>query len=158
MKETRPRIIGIAADHGGFHLKDTLVAHLRTAGYEVIDFGDRRLNDGDDYPDYIIPLARAVAGGEVERGIGLCGSGVGASVCANKIHGVRAALIENHFSARQGVEDDHLNIICLGGRTAGTEVAWELVQAFLDAQPSNEERHLRRLRKVVALEQSERLR
>ena len=157
MKETRSRLIGIAADHGGFHLKDTLIANLRTAGYEVVDFGDRRLNDGDDYPDYIIPLARAVARGEVERGIGLCGSGVGASVCANKIPGVRAALIENHFSARQGVEDDHLNIICLGGRTTGTEVARELVQAFLDAQPSNEERHLRRLAKVAALEQSQRL-
>jgi ribose 5-phosphate isomerase B len=158
MKEPRPRLIGIAADHGGFLLKDTLVAHLRTAGYEVVDFGDRRLNDGDDYPDYIIPLARAVASGDVERGIALCGSGVGASVCANKIAGVRAALIENHFSARQGVEDDHLNIICLGGRTTGTEVAWELVQAFLDAQPTSEERHLRRLRKVAALEQAERQR
>jgi ribose 5-phosphate isomerase B len=147
--------IGIAADHGGFHLKDTLIARLRDAGYEIVDFGAHEQNDGDDYPDFVIPLARAVSNGEVQRGIALCGSGVGASVCANKIPGVRAALIHDHFSTRQGVEDDHLNILCLGGRTMGPEVAWDLVQTFLAAQPSSAERHLRRLAKVAALEQHE---
>jgi ribose 5-phosphate isomerase B len=144
--------VGIAADHGGIHLKATLIARLRAAGYETVDFGARELNDGDDYPDFVIPLARAVAGGKLERGIALCGSGVGASVCANKVAGVRAALVQDHFSARQGVEDDHLNILCLGGRTTGPEVAWDLVQTFLASQPTTAERHLRRLGKVAALE------
>ena len=144
--------VGIAADHGGIHLKATLISRLRAAGYETVDFGARELNDGDDYPDFVIPLARAVAGGKLDRGIALCGSGVGASVCANKIVGVRAALVQDHFSARQGVEDDHLNILCLGGRTTGPEVAWDLVQTFLAAQASTAERHLRRLAKVASLE------
>jgi ribose 5-phosphate isomerase B len=154
-RSDKPVSIGIAADHGGFHLKATLIAHLNSHGYQVEDFGDHELNDGDDYPDFVIPLARAVSNGDVDRGIALCGSGVGASVCANKIHGVRAALIEDHFSAHQGVEDDHLNILCLGGRTIGAEVAWDLVQTFLAAQPSSAERHLRRLGKVAALEHQE---
>ena len=130
--------VGIATDHGGFALKEELVAHLRSAGHEVIDFGAHTLNPGDDYPDFVIPLAKAVAAGEVERGMAICGSGVGASVCANKIPGVRAGLIHDHFSARQGVEDDHMNIICMGGRTVGPAVAWDLVQTFLAArvQPS----------------------
>jgi ribose 5-phosphate isomerase B len=152
-RKQRVTRVGIAADHGGFHLKDTLIARLRAAGYEAVDFGARELNDGDDYPDFVIPLARAVAAGELDRGIALCGSGVGASVCANKVVGVRAALVQDHFSARQGVEDDHLNILCLGGRTSGAEVAWDLVQTFLDAQSSMAERHLRRLGKVAALDQ-----
>lgn len=146
--------IGIAADHGGFLLKDGLVARLRAAQYEVMDFGAHELKDGDDYPDFVVPLARAVATGGVERGVALCGSGVGASVCANKVAGVRAALIHDHFSARQGVEDDHMNILCLGGRTVGPEVAWDLVQTFLLAQGSREDRHLRRLGKVASLESS----
>jgi ribose 5-phosphate isomerase B len=144
--------IGIAADHGGVRLKETLVARLRAVGFRVVDFGARELNDGDDYPDFVIPLARAVAGGDVDRGVAVCGSGVGASVCANKIAGVRAALIHDHFSARQGVEDDHLNMLCLGGRTTGAEVAWDLVDTFLASQPSTAERHLRRLSRVAALE------
>ena len=144
--------VGIAADHGGVHLKETLVARLGASGYQVVDFGARELNDGDDYPDFVTPLARAVAGGELDRGIALCGSGVGASVCANKTPGVRAALVQDHFSVRQGVEDDHLNVLCLGGRTTGPEVAWDLVQTFLAARPSSEARHLRRLEKVAALE------
>jgi ribose 5-phosphate isomerase B len=148
--------IGVAADHGGFHLKDTLVARLRAQGHEVVDFGAHELNDDDDYPDFVIPLARALAAGdEVQRGIALCGSGVGASVCANKVAGVHAALVQDHFSARQGVEDDHLNILCLGGRTIGPEVAWDLVQTFLAAQGSSAQRHLRRLGKVAALEHQE---
>ena len=144
--------VGLAADHGGFSLKVRLVEQLRTAGHDVVDFGAHALAPEDDYPDYVIPLARAVAAGQVERGVGLCGSGVGASVCANKVPGVRAALISDHFSARQGVEDDHVNILCLGGWTIGPAVAWDLVQTFLKAQPSHEERHLRRLRKVASLE------
>jgi ribose 5-phosphate isomerase B len=147
--------IGVAADHGGFHLKDTLAARLRAEGHEVVDFGAHKLNDGDDYPDVVIPLSRAVAATEVDRGIALCGSGVGACVCANKIAGVRAALLQDHFSARQGVEDDHINILCLGGRTIGSEVAWDLIRTFLAAEPSRADRHLRRLSKVAALEHQE---
>jgi ribose 5-phosphate isomerase B len=144
--------VGIATDHGGFDLKEEILKQLRQAGHEVVDFGAYELSEGDDYPDYVIPLAKAVASQEVERGIAICGSGVGASVCANKIQGVRAALIHDHFSARQGVEDDHMNILCMGGRTEGPAVAWDLVQTFLGAQFSQEERHLRRLGKVASLE------
>ena len=144
--------IGIATDHGGYGLKEELLTHLRAAGYEVVDFGAHRLNPSDDYPDFVIPLARAVAAGEVERGVAICGSGVGAAVCANKVPGIRAAIIHDHFSARQGVEDDHMNIICMGGRTVGPAVAWDLVQTFLSAEFSQAERHLRRLGKVAALE------
>jgi ribose 5-phosphate isomerase B len=144
--------VGIATDHGGFGLKEELVARLRQAGHELFDFGAHSLNPDDDYPDFVIPLGRAVAAGEVERGIAVCGSGVGASVCANKITGVRAALVHDHFSARQGVEDDHMNIICMGGRTIGPLVAWDLVETFLEARFSNAPRHLRRLGKVAALE------
>lgn len=146
-----PRL-GIAADHGGFELKEKLAYQLREAGYEVRDFGAHTLSPDDDYPDFVIPLAQAVEKGTVDRGVAVCGSGVGASVCANKLKGVRAALIEDHFSARQGVEDDHVNILCLGGRTIGPAVAWDLVQTFLAAEFSSAERHLRRLRKVAALE------
>src|SRR6476646_11529418 len=120
--------IGIATDHGGFSLKEELLGQLRAAGHEVVDFGAYHLSEGDDYPDYVIPLARAVAALEVERGLAICGSGVGASVCANKIPGVRAGLVHDHYSARQGVEDDHMNIICMGGRTVGPAVAWALVE------------------------------
>src|SRR5216683_5381201 len=144
--------VGIATDHGGFGLKEELVAYLRKEGHEVVDLGAYSLNPGDDYPDFVIPLARAVASGKVERGIAVCGSGVGASVCVNKVHGVRAALINDHFSARQGVEDDHMNIICMGGRVMGPMVAWDLVETFLAANFSQAERHLRRLGKVAALE------
>ena len=144
--------VGIATDHGGFALKEELVAQLRASGHEVIDFGAFELSQGDDYPDFVIPLGRAVVAGQVERGVAICGSGVGASVCVNKIPGVRAALIHDHFSARQGVEDDHMNILCMGGRTVGAAVAWDLVQTFLAAQFSQAERHLRRLSKVASLE------
>ncbi len=148
--------MGIAADHGGFELKETLAAQLRAAGHEVLDFGAHMLAPEDDYPDFVIPLAQAVAAGKLERGVAVCGSGVGASVCANKIKGVRACLIEDHFSARQGVEDDHINLLCLGGRTVGPSVAWDLVQTFLAAEFSQADRHLRRLRKVSALEDEHR--
>ena len=144
--------VGIATDHGGFGLKEDLLAQLRAAGHDVIDFGADKLSPDDDYPDFVVPLAEAVAAGTVDRGVAVCGSGVGASICANKIPGVRAALIHDHFSAGQGVEDDHMNIICLGGRTVGPSVAWELVQTFLAAEYSQAPRHLRRLSKVALLE------
>ena len=144
--------VGIATDHGGFGLKEELVAQLRAARYEVVDFGAHSLSLGDDYPDFVIPLAQAVVAGQVDRGVAICGSGVGASVCANKIAGVRAALIHDHFSAKQGVEDDHMNVLCMGGRTVGPAVAWDLVQTFLADGFSQAERHLRRLSKVTSLE------
>ena len=144
--------IGIVTDHGGFALKEEVAKRLQESSHEVLDLGAHKLNEGDDYPDFVIPLAKAVAEGRVDRGVAICGSGVGASVCANKIKGVRACLIEDHFSARQGVEDDHLNIICLGGRLEGPELAWDLVATFLAAEFSQALRHLRRLGKVAALE------
>ncbi|MGA3162632.1 MAG: RpiB/LacA/LacB family sugar-phosphate isomerase [Verrucomicrobiota bacterium] len=151
LTRTRQRI-GIAADHGGFELKEQLVGKLRKAGHEVIDFGDQQPKLDDDYPDFVVLLARAVACREVERGIAICGSGVGASVCANKVAGVRASLIHENFSAHQGVEDDNLNMICLGGLVVGHALAWELVQTFLAARFSGAERHRRRLAKVTELE------
>jgi ribose 5-phosphate isomerase B len=144
--------IGVAADHGGYDLKEYLIGKLREAGCEVVDFGDRRPQPDDDYPDFVVPLARAVAGGEVERGVAVCGSGVGACVAANKVPGVRACLIQDVFSARQGVEDDNLNVICLGGRVLGDALAWELLRTFLDARFSGTERHQRRLAKIAKLE------
>jgi ribose 5-phosphate isomerase B len=144
--------IGIATDHGGYGLKEELVAELRKAGHEVTDFGAHKLTPDDDYPDFVIPLAKAVVTGQVERGVAICGSGVGASVCANKVPGARASLIHDHFSAKQGVEDDHMNILCMGGRTVGPAVAWDLVQTFLAAEYSQVPRHLRRIGKVAALE------
>jgi ribose 5-phosphate isomerase B len=144
--------VGIATDHGGFTLKEYLAEQLRTAGHDVVDFGAYSLNPGDDYPDFVIPLARAVAAGEVKRGLAVCGSGVGASVCANKIKGVRAGLVQDHYSAHQGVEHDDMNILCIGGRVVGPLVAQDLVEAFLAAEFSHGERHVRRLRKVAVLE------
>jgi ribose 5-phosphate isomerase B len=144
--------VGIATDHGGFNLKGDLVGRLRAAGHEVVDFGADVLDPNDDYPDFVTPLARAVAVSKVERGIAVCGSGAGASICANKVPNVRAALINDHFSATQAVEDDHLDIICTGGLTVGPNVAWDLVQTFLAADFSQAPRHLRRLSKVASLE------
>jgi ribose 5-phosphate isomerase B len=144
--------VGIAADHGGFDLKEQLAEELRRRAYEVLDFGAYELLPGDDYPDYVIPLARAVARGEVARGIAICGSGVGACVAANKVPGVRAGLIHDVYSARQGVEDDDMNVLCLGGRVMGYALAWELVQAFLTARFGSDERFRRRLDKIAALE------
>ena len=144
--------VGIATDHGGFGLKEDLVARIRAAGHEVVDFGAHQLRPDDDYPDFVVPLAQAIVAGKVDRGVAICGSGVGASVCANKVPGIRAALIHDHFSAKQGVEDDHMNVICMGGRTVGPEVAWDLVRTFLEATYSQEPRHLRRLGKVASIE------
>ena len=147
--------LGIAADHGGFELKERLVEELREMGHEVVDFGAREYAPKDDYPDYVAPLARAVAKGEVERGVAICGSGVGACVAANKVPGVRAALITEVFSAHQGVEDDDMNIMCLGGRVTCYALAWDLVQTFLKARFKGGERFQRRLDKVARLEKLE---
>ena len=147
--------VGIAADHGGFTLKEQLAKSLRGSGYEVVDFGAHQMDPEDDYPDFIIPLARAVAAGEVDRGVALCGSGVGASVAANKVPGVRAGLIHDVFSAHQGVQDDNMNVFCLGGQVIGPALAWELIETFLAARFSGAPRHQRRLAKVQALESQE---
>ena len=145
--------IGLAADHGGFELKERLAALLREAGHEVVDFGPSAFDSGDDYPDFVVPLAKAVAGRQVERGIAVCGSGVGASIAANKVAGVRAALVHEVFSAHQGVEDDDMNVLCLGGRVVGAALAWDLVKAFLSARIIGAARCTRRLEKVRRLEQ-----
>ena len=144
--------IGIAADHGGYVLKEQMTAWLTSLGHQLTDFGAYGKNDSDDFPDFVVPLARAVASAEVDRGIAVCGSGVGASIAANKVDGVRAALIHDSFSAHQGVEDDDMNLICLGGRVIGASMAKELVAAFLMAHFIGGERHKRRLQKVKALE------
>jgi ribose 5-phosphate isomerase B len=146
--------VGVAADHGGFEMKKQLAKLLVTQGHEVVDFGNNVYDADDDYPDFTIPLARAVASGDVKRGVLVCGSGVGASVAANKVNGVRAALCEDHFSARQGVEDDDMNIVCFGGRTMGIALAWDCTKNFLDANFSGADRHRRRLAKVAQLENS----
>jgi len=144
--------VGIATDHGGFSLEEEIMAKLNEAGHKVEDFGAYNLNPNDDYPDFVVLLAHAVASGKVDRGVAICGSGVGASVCANKVPGARAGLVHDHFSAQQGVEDDHMNILCMGGRTVGPAVAWDLVQTYLAAEYSQEARHLRRLAKVALIE------
>ncbi len=146
--------IGMAADHGGFALKQALRESL-SGDYEIVDFGADALDPEDDYPDFVAPLARAVAAGEVERGIVVCGSGVGACVVANKVPGVRAALITDCFSAHQGVEDDDMNVICLGGRVVGNLLALELALAFLGAAYKRLPRFERRLEKVRAVERGE---
>ncbi len=144
--------IGIAADHGGFELKVQLTAALKAAGHEIADFGAHEMVPGDDYPDFVVPLARALARGEITRGLAICGSGVGACVAANKVMGVRAALITDSFSAHQGVEDDDMNVMCLGGRVTGYALSWDLVQTFLNADFKGDERFRRRLAKIAALE------
>ncbi len=149
------RRVGIAADHGGFVLKGEVAQWLRDSGYEVIDFGAYHLNPADDYPDFVGPLSRAIAAGQIERGVALCGSGVGASIAANKVRGVRAGLIHDVFSARQGVEDDDMNVVCLGGKVIGTALALELIETFLSSHFSGAPRHRRRLAEVQALEHQE---
>lgn len=152
MSHQSSNTIGICADHGGFDLKEKIKSFLKENNFDVVDFGAETLDNADDFPDYVIPLAKAVASEEVFRGIAICGSGVGACIAANKIAGVRAALITEHFSAHQGVEDDDMNLICLGGRITGFASAEELVLAFLNAKFIGAERHLRRLRKIQNLE------
>jgi len=148
--------VGIAADHGGFELKQQIAGWLREAGHEVVDFGAQVFDADDDYPDFVVPLAQAVAGGDVKRGIAICGSGVGACIIANKLDGVRAALIQDTFSAHQGVEDDDMNVLCLGGRTVGAALAQEIARTFLNARFSNHDRHRRRIDKITAVERTRR--
>ena len=145
-------LIGIAADHAGFTVKEQLEKDLRAAGYEVVDYGAHAFHPEDDYPDFVAPLARAVASGEVERGIAICGSSIGACIAANKVAGVRAGPCTDNYSAHQGVEHDDMNIICIGGRVIGYALAWELIQTFVAAHFIAEERFTRRLRKIEALE------
>lgn len=144
--------VGLAADHGGFALKEQLAARLKKSGHRVKDFGAFQETRGDDYPDYVVPMALAVAGGELDRGIAVCGSGVGACIAANKVPGVRGALVVDVFSAHQGVEDDDMNVICLGGRVVGYELACDLIDAFLSARFAGGRRFRRRLAKVAELE------
>src|SRR5262249_36741533 len=146
-RERKIMRIGIATDHGGFGFKKELVSQLREAGHEGIDFWAHSLTSDDDYPDFVISLAKDGVARGLERGGAVCGSGVGAAICANKVPGARACLIHDHFSAKQGVEDDHMNILCMGGRTVGPSVAWDLVETFLAAEYSQAPRHLRRISK-----------
>jgi RpiB/LacA/LacB family sugar-phosphate isomerase len=143
--------IAMGTDHGGFLLKEDIKHRLIAVGYEVLDFGTDS-EDAVDFPDFVGPAARAVAAGEADRGIVLCGSGAGASITAGKIRGIRAAIIHDVYTAHQGVEHDGMNVIALGGRVIGPELAWEIVQAFLNAEFSGEERHLRRVAKIDELE------
>lgn len=144
--------VGIATDHGGIELKVKIQEYLLKKGYELVDFGAFEYDAKDDFPDFVIPLARAVSTGAVDRAIAVCGSGVGASIAANKINNVRACLITESYSARQGVEHDDMNMICLGGRVIGIALAQELIDNFLGASYQAEERQLRRMAKITALE------
>lgn len=143
--------IGVAADHAGFELKNHLRAVIENLGHTVTDFGAQN-DQPSDYPDFAATLARAVVGGAVQRGVLICGSGVGASIAANKIHGARAAVCHDTYSAHQGVEHDDMNILTLGSRVIGSALADDLVKSFLQATFTNEPRHARRLAKVKALE------
>jgi ribose 5-phosphate isomerase B len=148
--------IGIAADHAGFTVKEQSLRDLRSSGHEIVDYGAHRLDPEDDYPDFVAPLARAVAMGEIQRGIAICGSSIGACIAANKVAGVRAGPCSDHYSAHQGVEHDDMNVICLGGRVIGYALAWEMIQTYLAARFTGAERHQRRLAKIEALERSQR--
>ncbi len=144
--------IALGGDHGGFVLKNELMARLRE-DYEISDLGAHTFDQADDYPDLALAVARSVASGQVQRGILICGSGVGACIAANKLPGVRACLCHDTYSAHQGVEHDDMNVLCLGARVIGQELAMELVKVFLSANLSGETRHRRRLEKVLAIEQ-----
>jgi ribose 5-phosphate isomerase B len=144
--------VAVGADHAGFPLKDRMMDVIRGAGHDVVDCGAEKLIPGDDYPDYAERVAAAIREGRAERGVLICGSGVGASVAANKFNGIRAALCHDTFSAHQGVEDDSMNILCLGARVVGPALAEELVVTFLRARFSEAERHARRLAKVIGFE------
>jgi ribose 5-phosphate isomerase B len=141
----------IGADHAGFELKTALAAFLKNSGHEILDVGTYS-TEPVDYPDFALAVGRAVLDGQAERGVLICGSGVGASVAANKIVGIRAGLCHDTYSAHQGVEHDNMNVLVFGARVIGTALAQELVSAFLRAKFTNEERHVRRLNKVLAIE------
>src|SRR5262245_38273513 len=145
-------IVALGTDHAGLPLKERVVQTIRSCGHEVLDRGAYALDLDDDYPDFASAVADSVVRGDAERGVILCGSGVGASVAANKFRGIRAALCHDTFSARQGVEDDSMNVIALGARVVGPSLAREIVRAFLAARFSGAERHQRRLEKVLGFE------
>lgn len=144
--------IAIGADHGGYPLNERIIEELRAAGHELIDFGTHDGSQPDDYPDYAIQVGQAIQHGEAEIGILICGSGVGAAVAANKLAGIRAALCGDTYSAHQSREHDDCNMLCLGARVTGVELALEIVRAFVAARFTGEERHQRRLSKVAAIE------
>jgi len=144
--------IAVGADHAGFPLNKTIARELQVAGHEVLDFGADRGDVPDDYPDYAKLVAEAVQAGRAERGLLICGSGVGVTAAANKFRGIRACMCHDTYSAHQGVEHDDMNVLCLGARVIGPSVALELVHTFLNARFSGEERHLRRLGKIHTFE------
>src|ERR687886_51902 len=144
--------IAIGADHGGFPLNERVIEELRAAGHEITDFGTHDGSRPDDYPDYALAVGRAVQSGAAEIGIIICGSGVGASVAANKLRGVRAALCGDTYSGHQSREHDDCNVLCLGARVVGVELALDIVRSFVAARFTGEERHRRRLAKIQSLE------
>ncbi|MEP6568620.1 MAG: ribose 5-phosphate isomerase B [Acidobacteriota bacterium] len=148
--------IAIGADHGGYPLNERVLEELRAAGHELIDFGTHLGSRPDDYPDYALKVGQAVQNGEAEIGILICGSGVGASVAANKLHGIRAALCGDTYSGHQSREHDDCNVLCLGARVVGEELALDIVRAFVAAKFTGEERHRRRLQKIKAIEEDSR--
>lgn len=154
MTKDKIKKIGICSDHGGFELKEKIKYFLKEKEFEVIDFGANNFNASDDFPDFVFPLAEAVANRQFFRGVAICGSGVGAAVAANKVAGVRAALITEHFSAHQGVEDDDMNMLCLGGWVTGISSAKEIVLTFLNAEFIGAKRHIRRLKKIEKYEKN----
>jgi ribose 5-phosphate isomerase B len=144
--------IAVAADHAGVPLNELAIAELRRLGHEVVDLGTHDASQPDDYPDYALAVAKQVASGQCERGVLVCGSGVGVSVAANKIHGIRAGMCHDTYSAHQGVEHDNINVLCVGARVVGSELMLDILRAFMAARFTNEERHRRRLAKIMAME------
>jgi ribose 5-phosphate isomerase B len=144
--------IAIAADHAGYTLKQTVVKDLEETGHEVIDVGTHRPEESDDYPDFVQLACEAVRQRRAERAVIVCGSGVGAAIAANKFPGIRAGLCHDHYSAHQGVEHDDMNVLCLGARIIGEALAREIIRAFIAAEFSGDQRHVRRVNKIKALE------
>ncbi len=144
--------IAIGCDHGGFALKQTVIDEVKKLGHAIVDCGARSFDAADDYPDFACAVGAAIQRGDATRGIIICGSGVGASVAATKMRGIRAAVCHDTYSAHQGVEHDDMNVLCLGARIIGDEVVKELVRAFVSAKFSGEARHQRRLNKVLEIE------
>ncbi len=144
--------VAIAADHAGYDLKQSMIPFLNKQGFQVIDLGTDTDEIPSDYPDFAEKVANAVLSGQAERGVLICGSGVGVSIAANKIHGIYAGLCDDTYSAHQGVEHDNMNVICIGARVIGVELAREVVRAFLNAHFSGEERHVRRVNKILEIE------
>lgn len=146
--------IAVGADHAGVPSNERVIAELRRLGHEVVDLGTHDASQADDYPDYAAAVAKEVASGRCERGLLICGSGVGVTVAANKVSGIRACMCHDIYSAHQGVEHDDMNVLCLGARVIGPELMLDLVRAYVGAQFTKEERHVRRLAKVMAMEKA----